>query len=87
MRIVLTLCVALVAGAALGACSCPPKTGSSTAAAPAVQCAMCERGMKGESVWCDHCGHGFVAGAKVACKGCYAAKTGGPPCEACAAKK
>ena len=102
MKVALTLCAAVVASLAVAGCNCPqkkksppapgetstaPASTSGGAAAPATECAACAKGAKGESVWCDACAQGFVAGEKVTCKGCYAAKTGGPACATCAAKK
>lgn len=47
----------------------------------------CDAGKGGESVWCADCTKGYVGGEAVTkCEGCFAAKTGGPECEACAAK-
>ena len=46
----------------------------------------CGKGNTGENAWCGSCGVGYVDGAKVACKGCYDAKTGGAACGGCANK-
>ena len=53
-----------------------------TAHADGAACS-CGKGKAGESAWCDSCGVGYVDGAKVACKGCYDAKTGGTACGGC----
>lgn len=78
----------LVSAAALGACASDTPSASHGAGTPAAKspCGACTAGKAGESVWCAECGHGFVGGKKVACAGCYAAKTGGPACPSCAAK-
>lgn len=64
----------------LGACgSATPEAHSGHEA----QACSCAKGKAGESVWCDACGHGYVEGKKVACKGCYDAKSGGEACTDC----
>lgn len=57
--------------------------GSATVKEAPAGCAACELGKSGETTWCDACGVGFVDGKKTKCKGCFAAKTGGPECESC----
>lgn len=55
--------------------------------ASASACTACTAGKAGQTVWCDSCNAGFVAGKMTACHDCYvAAKTGGE-CAKCAAKK
>ena len=86
MKVALLLCGALVvAGTFSVGCKCP-SSAKAEESAHVEQCPACAKGAQGEAVWCEKCAQGFVGGEKVACKGCYAAKTGGPPCEACAAK-
>jgi len=46
-----------------------------------VECAECAKGKAGEAVFCEECSKGYVDGAEATeCKGCFAAKTGGPAC-------
>ena len=45
---------------------------------------VCEKGKQGDTVWCEKCSAGYVAGVKTKCAGCYEAKQGGPACAACA---
>ena len=47
---------------------------------------VCSVGMAGGTVWCPHCSVGYVKGEKTGCESCFAAKNGGPACEACASK-
>ena len=70
-----------------GACGARP-CGSKACAlkATSTACPACAKGKAGEAVWCDSCKVGYVDGKKIACKGCFVAKTGGPACEVCAAK-
>ena len=63
----------------------PAAAGDETAHADGAACA-CGKGKAGESAWCDSCGVGYVDGAKVACKGCFDAKTSGTACSGCANK-
>ena len=72
-------------GGACGAKACGSKACALKAKAAA--CAACAKGKAGKAVWCDSCKAGYVDGKKVACKGCFVAKTGGPACKVCAAKK
>lgn len=86
-RIAMALLVG-VAVVGVGGCACwlgggSGNQGHMAKSGDAKACPMCAKGMAGESVWCDHCNAGFVHGEKVACKGCFAAKTGGPPCPKC----
>lgn len=69
------LCVALLAG-----CT---SDGSATVKEAPAGCAACELGKSGEATWCEACGVGYVDGEKTKCKGCFAAKTGGPECASC----
>ncbi len=49
-------------------------------------CATCTKGKKGENVWCEACGVGYVDGNKTGCESCYKGKTGESVwCEACSA--
>lgn len=83
------LMVAIVGLAALGAAGCASghgPHGQGMHEGGTMACEACAKGQAGESVWCDHCGAGFVGGQKVTCKGCYVAKTGGPACPKCAGK-
>lgn len=63
------------------------ESGTHTSANTATGCATCAKGKAGEAVWCEGCDAGYVSGTKTKCKGCYTAKTGGPACAACEAKK
>lgn len=77
--------VLMVLGLAMGGfliAGCAEKSGHA-----AMQCAGCEKMKASGQGWCDHCNKGMVAGKPVSCKGCYVAKTGGPACPSCAAKK
>jgi hypothetical protein len=47
---------------------------------------ICDQGKAGETIWCQDCSVGYVAKEKTACEGCFAAKIGGPVCEAGANK-
>ena len=47
---------------------------------------ICDQGKAGESIWCDDCSVGYVAKEKIACEGCFAAKTGGPDCPTCSSE-
>ncbi len=70
-----------------GACGAKPcASGVCPKKAQAPGCAACAKGKAGEAVWCGSCKAGYVDGNKVACHGCFLAKTGGPACKACAAK-
>jgi hypothetical protein len=87
MRSFLVVAALSAAVVCLGACACPKaSSGGSASGAAATACPMCAKGMAGETVWCEHCKAGFVGGEKVSCAGCYAAKTGGPPCPKCSGK-
>ena len=54
--------------------------------ATASGCQACAKGKAGEAAWCESCKAGYVDSQKVACKGCFLAKTGGPACVNCAPK-
>jgi hypothetical protein len=84
---ILKLCCAGVLAMGMGACA-SHKGHSDHAGEHAGEsaCADCARGKAGEAVWCADCSAGFVDGEKVKCEGCFAAKTGGPACEACGSK-
>ena len=79
----LAICALTFAGCATTGTS---RDQAPTAAADATECASCAKGKSGEAVWCDHCGVGYVEGAKVGCAGCFKSKTeeGATPCEGCA---
>ena len=79
----------LVAGGvlALGACSgstptaepapvsaAQSTTRNETAKTPK-SCSRCAEGKAGKTVWCDHCGKGYVDGKSVGCKGCWDGKS------------
>ena len=66
-------------GRGCGSGACPIK-------ATTPGCKACAKGKAGEAAWCDSCKVGYVDAKKVACRGCFLAKTGGPACAACAAK-
>lgn len=66
----------------LGAMGCESTTSTSTADA-GHNCAMCEKGAAGETVWCSHCEHGFVDGKMTECPGCVTAAKSGGECPAC----
>lgn len=72
---------------ALGACSsatdtvqtAPPQAAQTQAAdqpekAPK-SCSRCAEGKAGKTLWCDHCGKGYVDGKSVGCKTCWAGKS------------
>lgn len=83
--IIAKLCLAGVLAAGLGACA-SHKGHDHGAHSGEHMCEACAAGKSGESTWCEKCDVGFVEGEKVKCAGCYAAKTGGPECEACSSK-
>ena len=84
--------VALVGCLALGMAACAGTSGEKHGHAMheagdhdgKMACEMCAKGKAGETVWCAKCAKGFVGGESTKCEGCYAAKQGGPACEACA---
>jgi len=82
MRMFAVLLVVGVIG--LGTMGCSMLCCPATAKAAACQCAD---GKGGKDLWCADCNKGYVGGKAVTCKGCFAAKTGGEACKACAAKK
>ena len=49
-------------------------------------CSGCAKMKETGNGWCDGCNKGMLGGKKVACKGCYSQRTGGPVCGACAGK-
>ena len=76
-------CLAVIMAGALAAAT----VGCRTTKTAHAGCPGGAQGKAGEAVWCDACNVGYVDGTKTKCKGCFTAKTGGTPCEACAAKK
>ena len=78
-----------------GAAPAPDNAPASQATAPASQaaapaapakhaCAACTKGKSGETIWCEKCGHGFLAGKKMGCKACFDGKSGTNTwCEKC----
>ena len=63
---------------------CGSCAGSKAAAETTEKAACsCKDGKAGGTTWCEACGVGYVKGEKAACKGCYAAKTGGDACSGC----
>lgn len=69
------------------AACCGGCAGSKAAAETTEKAACsCKDGKAGGSTWCEACGVGYVKGEKAACKGCYAAKTGGDACTSCASE-
>ncbi len=77
---------ALVAVLAAGVAACDDSKAQDPPAVVDTKCATCAEGKSGEAVWCEDCNAGYVRGKKTTCKGCFAAKQGGPACEVCAAK-
>jgi hypothetical protein len=41
------------------------------ACAAACECIACEKGLAGETVWCESCNVGYIDGYKVECKHCF----------------
>lgn len=73
-------------GACAGKSCAKTCTKACSSKAAATGCQACAKGKAGEAAWCDSCKVGYVDSKKVACKGCFLAKTGGPACAHCAAK-
>ena len=80
MRSILVLAVIGLAAFALTGCASRGHHGDNMHSGNAMACPMCERGMSGQNVWCDHCESGFVNSQKVTCRGCFVEKTGGHTC-------
>lgn len=76
---------------AAAAATTEPEAKAAVAEAAPVEktgCESCKRGTAGETLWCGHCGKGFVDGKVMKCQGCYKAKTeGASPCTGCAKAK
>jgi len=68
--------------------ACCPSVSKETAGIvgeAASSCPGCSSLIKSSGTgWCSGCNLGFYEGEKVACKGCFEMKAGGPACSACA---
>ncbi|MBT6045607.1 MAG: hypothetical protein HON76_09845 [Candidatus Scalindua sp.] len=51
----------------------------------ACECKACEKGLAGETVWCDSCKVGYADGHKVKCKHCFEGMSGNKDvwCDSC----
>jgi len=66
-----TILVSILMALALSGCAAGVHGQHERGSDVALECTSCARGEAGQTVWCDHCLHGFVDSKKIQCKKCY----------------